>query len=53
MNFLKHQLSKMTVNDCIDWVLKLKIQKTLKGLNTQRDIILKTVEDKLWEEHRL
>lgn len=43
----------MNADDCIDWVLKLKIQRTLKGLNKQRKIILQATEDKLWEEHRL
>lgn len=53
MKYLKNVLHKMNKDECIDWLLKLKIQKTLKGLNSQRQKILTAVEDKLWEEHRL
>lgn len=53
MKFLKQRLNKMNANQCIDWVLKLKIQRTLKGLNQKRQVILSMTEDKLWEEHRL
>lgn len=53
MKYLKYKLHKMSLDNCIDWILRLKIQQTLKGLNKHRNLILKETEDKVWEEHRL